>query len=86
MAFTRLSQSRVLLSQTCHNHLLNMSQFDMCGVHLCHIPASDQRGHGVSEKGLDDYSRDAYVHDVIALRSAFCILCIKQQTCATRSC
>ena len=72
MAFTRLSQSQVLLSQTCHNHLLNMSQLDMCGVHLCRIPASDQRGLGVSEKGLDDYSRDASVNDVISLCCLWC--------------
>jgi hypothetical protein len=72
MAFTRLSQSRVSLSQTRHNQLLNISQFEMCGVHLCHIPASDQRGDGVSETGLDDYSRDAYVNDVISLCCFWC--------------
>lgn len=30
-----------------------------------HIYALDQRGHGMSDKGLSDYSRDAYVRDVI---------------------
>lgn len=29
--------------------------------------ALDQRGHGRSEKGLNDYSRDAYVNDVITV-------------------
>ena len=74
MAFTRLSQSQVLLSQTCHNLLLNMSQLDMCGIHLCRIPASDQRGHGESEKELDDYTRHAYVNDVISLCCFWCEL------------
>jgi len=68
MAFTRLSQSQVLLSQTCHNLLLNMSQLDRCGIHLCRIPASDQRGQAVSEKRLDDYSMEAYVNDVISFQ------------------
>ena len=37
-------------------------------THHRHVFALDQRGHGRSEKGLDDYSRDAYVNDVIAVR------------------
>ncbi len=32
-----------------------------------HVFALDQRGHGQSAKGLDDYSRDAYVNDAIAV-------------------
>jgi len=36
-------------------------------THQCHVFALDQRGHGKSEKGMDDYSRDAYVNDVIAV-------------------
>lgn len=32
-----------------------------------HVFALDQRGHGRSEKGLSDYSRAAYVQDVIAV-------------------
>lgn len=32
-----------------------------------HVFALDQRGHGKSEKGLADYSRDAYVNDVITV-------------------
>jgi pimeloyl-ACP methyl ester carboxylesterase len=32
-----------------------------------HVFAPDQRGHGRSAKGLDDYSRDAYVADAVAL-------------------
>ena len=32
-----------------------------------HVVALDQRGHGQSQKGPDDYSRDAYVQDVIAV-------------------
>jgi pimeloyl-ACP methyl ester carboxylesterase len=32
-----------------------------------HVFALDQRGHGQSEQGLDDYSRDAYVNDVIVV-------------------
>lgn len=35
-----------------------------------HVYALDQRGHGQSEKGLADYSRDAYVNDVIAVIEA----------------
>jgi pimeloyl-ACP methyl ester carboxylesterase len=27
----------------------------------CHVFALDQRGHGMSQKGLSDYSREAYV-------------------------
>ena len=34
-------------------------------IHQGRVLALDQRGHGQSEKGLDDYSRDAYVNDVI---------------------
>src|SRR5512138_2356395 len=29
--------------------------------------ALDQRGHGMSDKAVRDYSRDAYVHDVIGV-------------------
>ncbi|GHO56950.1 alpha/beta fold hydrolase [Ktedonobacter robiniae] len=32
-----------------------------------HVYALDQRGHGMSDKGLNDYSRDAYVKDVISV-------------------
>jgi pimeloyl-ACP methyl ester carboxylesterase len=32
-----------------------------------HVFALDQRGHGMSQKGLSDYSREAYVNDVIAV-------------------
>jgi pimeloyl-ACP methyl ester carboxylesterase len=32
-----------------------------------HVFALDQRGHGRSVKGLGDYSRDAYVADVVAV-------------------
>ena len=32
-----------------------------------HVFALDQRGHGRSDKELDDYSRDAYVNDVISV-------------------
>jgi pimeloyl-ACP methyl ester carboxylesterase len=32
-----------------------------------HVYAFDQRGHGVSDKTVTDYSRDAYVNDVIGV-------------------
>jgi len=32
-----------------------------------HVFALDQRGHGMSQKGLADYSREAYVNDVITV-------------------
>lgn len=32
-----------------------------------HVYALDQRGHGMSDKGLNDYSRGAYVNDVIGV-------------------
>jgi pimeloyl-ACP methyl ester carboxylesterase len=32
-----------------------------------HVFALDQRGHGRSAKGLDDYSREAYVADAVAV-------------------
>ncbi|HZR43845.1 MAG TPA: alpha/beta hydrolase [Ktedonobacteraceae bacterium] len=32
-----------------------------------HVFALDQRGHGVSDKATRDYSRDAYVNDVISV-------------------
>jgi len=32
-----------------------------------HVFALDQRGHGRSAKGLDDYSRDVYVDDAVAV-------------------
>lgn len=40
-------------------------------IHQGHVFALDQRGHGQSEKGLDDYSRDAYIQDVIAVIKQF---------------
>lgn len=32
-----------------------------------HVFALDQRGHGMSDKALADYSRDAYVNDVVSV-------------------
>lgn len=32
-----------------------------------HVYALDQRGHGRSDKGIEDYSREAYVNDIISV-------------------